>query len=52
MDATGEHYHEWSYPVTEGQKSHILTHMWNTDLIKDQQNWKTGHTKGGHMQEG
>jgi hypothetical protein len=46
MDGTGEHHTEWGQPGSEDQKSYVLPHMWNLDLLD------LGHTLWGeHMQE-
>jgi hypothetical protein len=32
MDGTGEYHPKQSYPGSEGQKLHVLSHMWIIDL--------------------
>jgi hypothetical protein len=52
MDGTGEHHLKQSLPGSEGQKLHVFSHMWNTDLIQIQQYYEKLVTlRGGHIRE-
>jgi hypothetical protein len=52
MDGTGEHHLKGSEPGSEGQRLHVLPHMWNVDQIQIHQYYgKQVTLRGGHIQE-
>jgi hypothetical protein len=53
MDGTGKYHLKWSEPGSKGQKLHVLSHMWNIDLMQMQQYYEALVTlRGGHVWEG
>jgi hypothetical protein len=48
MDGNGEHYLKWSWPGSEGQKSHFLSYVEYKSYTNVAMLWKTGHANGGH----